>query len=307
MTVQSVILPLPSDHARFIVIRLAQLSIAQLKQQLNHLCTTRDRLITQHPNAEIKTAVAFGPNLWSQLYAQSPDGFHQLAPIQGQFTMPVQEGDVFIHLASARADICFALSQAFFNGIQNTVQVLEERTCFRYLDGRDLTGFIDGTENPQFKDDRAETALLDEQSGVFAHGSFVFAQRYVHDLEKFNRLKVDAQEQVIGRSKLDSIEMSDDEKPDNAHIARVVIEDDAGEELEILRHSLPYGDGQGEQGLFFVAYTRNLQIIDKMLQHMFGTSTDHIHDRLLHFVTAVNGAYYFAPSNELLNQIIELD
>ena len=75
--------------------------------------------------------------------------------------------------------------------------------------------------------------------------------------------------------------------------------------MEILRHSLPYGDGQGEQGLFFVAYTHDLNIIDAMLNRMFGTAGDAIHDRLLHFTTAVDGAYYFAPSNELLAQILQ--
>lgn len=101
-------------------------------------------------------------------------------------------------------------------------------------------------------DDRAETALLGDDAGIFASVSFVFAQRYIHDLAKWKKLKVEAQENVIGRSKLESIEMTDEVKPNNAHIARVVIEDEAGEEQEILRHSLPYGDGHGEQGLFFM-------------------------------------------------------
>ncbi|PWB13234.1 peroxidase [Acinetobacter sp. AM] len=305
MTAQSVILPLPSDHARFIVLRLKDLTVPELKEKIEDLLDTRDRLITQHPNAEIKTAIAFGTELWAKLYAQSPEGFKQLDPIQGAFEMPVVPADVLIHIASQRSDICFTLSQAFFDGIQDKVEVLDERVCFRYFDGRDLTGFIDGTENPQFPDDRAETALLAEDAGIFADGSFVFAQRYIHDLDKWKRLKVDAQENVMGRSKLESIEMDDDVKPENAHIARVVIEDDKGEEMEILRHSLPYGDGKGEQGLFFIAYTKNLGIIDNMLEHMFGTTGDGIHDRLLHFVTAVDGAYFFAPSEELLEEVLE--
>lgn len=305
MTAQSVILPLPSDHARFIVLRLKDLSLPELKEKIEDLLNTRDRLMTQHPNAEIKTAVAFGPELWAQLYPQSPEGFKQLDPIQGAFEMPAVPADVLIHIASQRSDICFTLSQAFFDDIQDKVEVLDERVCFRYFDGRDLTGFIDGTENPQFPDDRAETALLGTDAGIFKDGSFIFAQRYVHDLEKWKRLKVDAQESVMGRSKLESIEMDDDVKPENAHIARVVIEDDKGEEMEILRHSLPYGDGKGEQGLFFIAYTKNLAIIDDMLEHMFGTTGDGIHDRLLHFVTAVDGAYFFAPSEELLEEVLE--
>ena len=305
MTAQSVILPLPSNHARFIVLNLKNLSIDGLKQQLNALLSTRDRLITQHPEAEIKTSIAFGPELWAKLYHTTPEGFKQLEPIQGAFEMPVVPADVLIHIASARTDICFALSQSFFDGIQDQVEVLDERVCFRYLDGRDLTGFIDGTENPQFPDDRAETALLGEDSGIFEDGSFIFAQRYVHELEKWKRLKVDAQENVIGRSKLESIEMDDEHKPENAHIARVVIEDNEGEELEILRHSLPYGDGQGEQGLFFIAYTKDLTRIDRMLVNMFGTQGDGIHDRLLHFVTPMDGAYFFAPNEEVLEVILE--
>ena len=305
MTAQSVILPQPSDHARFIVLRLKNLSLVELKQQIEALISTRDRLITQHPNDQLKTAIAFGPELWAQLYAQSPENFRQLDPQAGAFNLPVVPADVFIHLASARADLCFSMSQAFFAGIQDKVEVLDERACFRFFDGRDMTGFIDGTENPQFPDDRAEAALLPAEAGIFAEGSFIFAQRYIHDLKKWQQLKVDAQEQVFGRTKLESIELDDEVKPKNSHVARTVVEDEEGEEMEILRHSLPYGDGKGEQGLFFVAYTNNLKIIDEMLKRMFGTAGDGIHDRLLHFTTAVDGAYYFAPSDELLEQILE--
>ena len=305
MTAQSVILPLPSDHARFIVLNLKDLSVDDFKKSLDAFFSTRDRLITQHPNAEIKTSVAFGPVLWSKLHDQTPEGFKQLDPIHGSFHMPVVPADVLIHIAAARTDICFALSQSLFDGIADKIELLDERVCFRFFDGRDLTGFIDGTENPQFPDDRAETALLGDDANIFADGSFIFAQRYVHDLEKWKRLKVDAQEHVMGRSKLESIEMDDDEKPDNAHIARTVIEDEEGEELEILRHSLPYGDGKGDQGLFFIAYTKDLTRIDRMLLRMFGTSGDGIHDRLLHFVTPVDGAYFFAPNEELLEEVLQ--
>lgn len=305
MTAQSVILPLPSDHARFIVLRLKNLTIEELKEKLGDLFTTRDRLISQHPQAQIKTAVAFGPELWAKLYAQTPTGFQQLDPISGSFHMPVVPADVLIHIAAQRTDICFALSQSFFDDIQDKVEVLDERVCFRNFDGRDLTGFIDGTENPQFPDDRAETALLGEDTGIFTDGSFIFAQRYAHNLEKWKKLKVDTQEQVIGRTKLESIELDEDEQPENSHVSRTVVEDDKGEEMAILRHSLPYGDGRGEQGLFFIAYTNDLSIIDSMLLRMFGTSGDGIHDRLLHFVTPMDGAYYFAPSEELLEEVLE--
>lgn len=304
MTAQSVILPLPSDHARFIVLGLKDLTLDILKEKLSDLFSTRDRLISQHPHAEIKTAVAFGPELWAQLSDEIPQGFKQLEPISGSFDMPVVPADILIHIASARADFCFILSQAFFKGIHDKVHVFDERVCFRNIDGRDLTGFIDGTENPHFPQDRIETTLLGQDSGIFADGSFIFAQRYAHNLEKWNHLKVDAQEHVIGRTKLESIELDDDIQPENSHVSRTVVEDESGEEMAILRHSLPYGDGCGDQGLFFIAYTNNLSIIDTMLFRMFGRSGDGIHDRLLHFVTPKDGAYYFAPSEELLEDLL---
>ena len=117
MTAQSVILPLPSDHARFIVLRLKDLSIPELKEKIADLLSTRDRLITQYPHAQIKTAIAFGPELWAQIYTQTPEGFKPLAPIQGSFEMPVKPADVLIHIAAQRTDICFALVQAFFDGV----------------------------------------------------------------------------------------------------------------------------------------------------------------------------------------------
>lgn len=124
MTAQSVILPLPSDHARFIVLRLKDLSIEAFKEKLEDLFSTRDRLITQHPHAQIKTGVAFGPELWRKLHSETPQGFAQLEPIQGSFTMPVVPADVLIHIASARSDICFALSQAFLRAFKIKLKYL---------------------------------------------------------------------------------------------------------------------------------------------------------------------------------------
>ena len=95
------------------------------------------------------------------------------------------------------------------------------------------------------------------------------------------------------------MELDDTTKPDTAHIARVVIEDDAGEELEIYRRSTPYGT-VAEHGLQFVAFTHDLTIVDRMLARMFGTSGDGLHDRLTDFSTPVSGAYYFAPPLEAL-------
>lgn len=304
MHAQSGILPLPSRFARFLVLRRQDLALDEIRRALRELAVTRRRLQTQDPAAGLTTVLAFGGALWRELQGSAPAGWHELEALQGKFTMQAASADIFLHIHSERFDLCYELAQVLMARFDGRVQVLEECAGFRYLDSRDLTGFIDGTENPQTPEERAETALLAD--GEYAGGSFVFAQRYVHHLDKWHRLGVDAQEQVIGRSKLESIELDEDVMPENSHVSRNVIEED-GEELAILRHSLPYGDAGSEHGLFFLAYTHDLSIIDRMLARMFGTTEDGISDRLLNFVTPVGGAYFFAPSEEMLNVVVGED
>ncbi len=308
---QSGIIPEPSQHSRYIVLKVKDLKLDTLKERLADFETTRARLLSQYPESKLSTVVSFGGALWQRLGQKLPAGYHELAPLTGQgtahhFVLPATGGDLMIYIHAERADLCFLMSQTLLHELGNEIEVMDERTGFRYLDRRDLTGFIDGTENPAGDDDRIAVALLDESAGAFAASSFAFSQRYVHDLSAWQKLKVDAQEAVIGRSKLESIEQPDGIKRTNSHIARVVIEDENGEELEILRTSAPYGDGGGEKGLFFHAYTRDLTIIDRMLARMYGKA-DEVGDRLLNFVTPVSGAYFFAPSQELLNQAIGAD
>jgi putative iron-dependent peroxidase len=124
------------------------------------------------------------------------------------------------------------------------------------------------------------------------------AQRYVHDLKRWATIPLTEQEGAIGRRKKDSRELSDKVKPPTAHISRVVIEEH-GEELQIVRHSFPYGTVT-HAGLFFIAYTKDLAIPEKMLRRMFGTSGDGLHDHLMDFTRAATGATFFAPSLRVL-------
>jgi putative iron-dependent peroxidase len=170
---------------------------------------------------------------------------------------------------------------------------------FRYRDYRDLTGFTDGTENPSGSQ-RARVALLPTRH-PFAGGSFVLAMRFVHDLDAWERQTRRYQELTIGRTRRESRELSDSVKPPTAHIARVVIEED-GEELEIVRHSFPYGNSS-ENGLFFLAYTCDLSIPGRMLARMLGISGDGVRDQLLDYTRPVSGAHFFAPSLETLRSL----
>jgi len=256
------------------------------------------------PEAQLAGALAFGSHLWDRLGAPRPRLLKPFGALDGGGTLraPATGGDLLLHLHSARADLNYKLANHLLIPLRPWIERAEETAAFRYLDARDLTGFIDGTENPQEEDERREVALIGDEDSEFAGGSYVIAQRFVHHLERWNTMPQQEQEGIIGRSKPDSVELDDAVKPPTAHIARVVIEKN-GEELEIVRHSLPYGAVCGESGLFFLAYSRDLTIYDKMLQRMFGLSGDGLHDRLMEFTEAVSGGYFFAPSVEQLRTL----
>ena len=172
-----------------------------------------------------------------------------------------------------------------------------------YRDSRDLTGFIDGTENPPVEEAFDVALVPDGRPG--AGGAFVLAQKWVHDLTAFHAQSQPDQEGTIGRTKPDSIELDDDVKPPTAHIARVVIEED-GEELELYRRSTPYGRVR-EAGLYFLAFSADPSRFTKMMRRMFGVSGDGLHDHLTDFTRPVSGAYYFAPSLDALDGILPSD
>lgn len=304
MIAQSVIIPLPSKYAKFISFNLNKLSLEGFKEQLLLLFGCYKRLLVQYPECGLKYSVSFSPSMWKKLYPKEVNnGFHSLKPIEGKVSMPSLDNDVFFHIASQRTDICFELANSFFHGIEHLVEITDSKNCFRYLEGRDLTGFVDGIENPQTRQDREDTVLF-KTKNEYKDGTFLFTQRYVHNLDKWKQTKTEEQEKVFGRTKLDSVEFSEKVKPKTAHISRTKITDKDGEELKIIRHSLPYGETGQEKGLYFVAYSFDQQRIEEMLNRMYGNTGDNLSDNLLNFVTPVNGSFYFTPSEELLYKVV---
>jgi putative iron-dependent peroxidase len=294
---QGGILPEPGESALFLVLRVRDRArnAAGVARAIAKTPALTAALARSAPRARLASTVSLGPELWDLVSpGRRPKAFLPFPTIQvGGRRAPATGGDLLLHATARRADLCFELALRLRRELGHAVEVAEEVHGFRYLDARDLTGFIDGTENPKGRE-RAGAALIGREDPAFAGGSFVFTQRYVHDLARWQGLSVREQEGVIGRRKRDSRELSERTKPATAHIARTVIVED-GEELEILRHSFPYGT-TSECGLFFIAYTRDLAIPEKMLLRMMGAAGDGLHDRLMEFTRAVSGANFFAPS-----------
>ncbi|MGI8662397.1 MAG: Dyp-type peroxidase [Acidimicrobiales bacterium] len=241
--------------------------------------------------------VAFGAKAWVAAGGDVPSDLGPFVAVTGPdgFTMPSTQHDVWVWASGTGYDVVFDVARAVATAFAPIATVATEHHGFTYRDSRDLTGFVDGTENPPLDEAPFVASVRDGEPG--AGGSVVLFQRWVHDLGAFHELDEPQQEGVVGRTKPDSVELEDETKPTTAHIARVVIEDD-GEELEIFRRSTSYG-GVAEHGLLFVAFSADVRRLRLMLDRITGRS-DGVRDRLTEFTTPQTGAFYFAPSLEAL-------
>jgi putative iron-dependent peroxidase len=255
------------------------------------------------PEAGLTCVTGIGAALWDRLFAAPrPAQLHVLPEIAGERHVAVSTpGDLLFHIRAARLDLCFELAQRLTDALDGHAHVIDEVHGFRSFDERDLLGFVDGTENPE--GGAAHTAaLIGDEDPAFAGGSYVVVQKYLHDLKRWDALSVEDQERAVGRSKLSDIEMPDDVKPPNSHIALNVIEDENGEELQILRYNMPFGRvGAGEFGTYFIGYARDPAVIEQMLTNMFVGNPPGTTDRLLDFSTAITGNLFFVPTSDFLD------
>jgi putative iron-dependent peroxidase len=261
---------------------------------------------------ELSCVVGIGSAAWDRIVAPAPPKRRppHLHPFQsidsGGRIAPSTPGDLLFHIRATRFDLCFELAATVLRRLGPSVSSADEVHGFRYFEARDLLGFVDGTENPVGVA-MAEAAIIGAEDADYAGGSYVIVQKYLHDLDAWNALSVEEQELVIGRTKLEDIELDDAVKPSNAHNALNVIEVD-GEELAILRDNMPFGTAaSGEFGTYFIGYARDPGITEQMLQNMFVGRPEGNYDRILDFSTALTGSLYLVPSLALLESLSALE
>ena len=127
-------------------------------------------------------------------------------------------------------------------------------------------------------------------------------QKYLHDLTAWKAIGADRQEKIIGRTKVDNIELDDDAAARKPHKSLATIVDAQGVEHDILRDNMPFGSpGRREFGTYFIGYSRRLWVIEKMLERMFVGEPAGAYDRLLDFSTARTGTLFFVPSADFLD------
>lgn len=274
-------------------------------EQARLVCTGLDALQravgSRDSQGNLSCVLAFGSDAWDRLFgAPRPRELHPFRELRsGPRFAPSTPGDLLFHIRSERMDLCFELAAQIMARFEDHVMPVDEVHGFRYFDDRDLTGFVDGTENP-IGSESIEATIVGDEDPAFAGGSYVMVQKYVHDHFSWIKLPTETQEAIIGRTKLDNIELDDAIKPTNAHNALTKLVEN-GVEIQIRRHNMPFGNvSGGEAGTYFIAYARSPHPIETMLERMVLGDPPGNYDRLLDFTHPVTGSLFFAPAAEFL-------
>jgi putative iron-dependent peroxidase len=252
----------------------------------------------------LSCVTAFGSEVWDRLFGTPrPAELHPFREFRaGARHAIATPGDILFHIRAQRMGLCFELAAQIMERVSGAVSSVDEVHGFSYFDQRDLLGFVDGTENPEGQAAKDAVFVGDEDPG-FAGGSYVIVQKYLHDLAAWNALLTEAQERIIGRTKLSNVELDDAVKPSSAHNALTVIVEN-GEEVKILRDNMAFGEvGRGDFGTYFIGYARSPRTIEQMLENMFIGKPPGNYDRILDFSRAVTGNLFFAPTATFLENV----
>jgi|ERR1019366_7499946 putative iron-dependent peroxidase len=249
----------------------------------------------------VNLVVGFRPSLWTRVAPEEiPDGItdfdQDIRGIEG-YTMPATQHDLWVWVAGHAYHTVFDVAKEAIATLASIARLANEVVGWTYKESRDLTGFIDGTENPRLSE-APEIALLPDGSPG-AGGSVVLVQKWTHNADAFDALPLEEQEKVIGRTKKASIELDEEVRGAQSHVSRTVIEVN-GAEQHIFRRNTPFGTAT-EHGTMFIGFSYDQQRLIRMLKRMAGAE-DGIRDALTRYTTVVSGAYYFVPSVEALQK-----
>jgi putative iron-dependent peroxidase len=242
----------------------------------------------------VNFVIGFRPELWRTLLPQDAPadiaGFNQ--PVVGveNFTMPATQHDALIWLSGSAYDILFDMARTVVRDLASFATLVEETSSWPYQHDRDLTGFIDGSENPTLLDAPGYALLPEGVPG--AAGSILLLQKWNHNVNAWEAVPVEQQEQIMGRTKRDSIELEN--KPASSHVART----DQDVFGNIFRRNMPYG-GVENHGTVFVGFCADQKPLARMLDSMAGL-VNGTRDALTRYTQPLTGSYYFAPSVESL-------
>lgn len=295
------------DNAIFIVYGLK--NSPDTLDKVKDVCANFTALIrsmrNRFPNSQFSCTMGFGADAWKRLFPNEnkPKELETFQEIKGdKYTAVSTPGDILFHIRGKQMGLCFEFASIIDQKLEGVVESLDETHGFRYRDGRAIIGFVDGTENPDVDESRYKFGLIGDEDPEFAGGSYVFVQKYIHDMIAWNALTVEEQEKVIGRHKYDDVELTDEEKPINAHNAVTNI----GDDFKIIRDNMPFANtSKGEYGTYFIGYASTFNTTRQMLVNMFIGNPQGNTDRLLDFSTPITGTLFFVPSYDIIDKLGE--
>jgi putative iron-dependent peroxidase len=299
---QAILSPL-TEAALFLVLTVNEGSEDEVRDALADVSGLIRSVGFRVPVAELTCVVGLGSRLWDRLFGPPrPAGLHPFSPVIGaRHSAVATDGDLLFHIRAHRFDLCFELAGRLLDRLRPYSRVADEVHGFKFFDERDLLGFVDGTENPAGATAR-DAVVVGSEDPPFAGGSYVVVQKYLHDVSSWDALPVEEQEKTIGRTKLSDIELPDELKPANSHVALNTIVDEEGVQRQIVRHNMPFGRlDAGEFGTYFIGYARDPGVIEQMLTNMFVGSPPGSYDRILDVSTPVTGSLFFVPTVDFLD------
>lgn len=309
VSIQPVDAPLTAS-ATFLVLSIKNSdddALQTVRSTLAGIASLSKNVAIRDPSAGFACTTALGSNVWDRLTGlPRPSELHPFREIKGKRHVAVSTpGDLLFHIRSERQDLCFEFERQLLDQLGDVVEVVDETKGFRYFDVRDLLGFVDGTANPVGPDMQPAVLVAQEDDAQHVGGSYIVIQKYLHDLKAWKTLSTEQQEAIIGRTKIDNIELDDaDADQQKAHKTLTTIEDEDGNEQSILRDNMPFGSpGAGEFGTYFIGYSRRLWVIERMLENMFIGNPPGLHDRILDFSRPVTGTTFFAPAASVLSKL----
>ncbi|TBM29300.1 Dyp-type peroxidase [Hafnia paralvei] len=299
----------PGENAFFLVFNL--MDTVETQNTLIDFCSEFSAISrsmrNRFPELEISCVMGFGAQAWRKYFPEQPvpKELFPFEEIKGQkHTAVSTPGDIFFHIRALRVDACYEMASIICKKLSEITTVVDEVHGFRYFDGRSIIGFVDGTENPEYPDERIECAVIGDEDLNFRGGSYAFVQKYIHDMKAWENLPTEMQEKVIGRHKFNDVELSDEEKNENTHNVVTNIQDDQGNDLKIVRANMPFSNpAKGEYGTYFIGYSRYFSTTKRMLENMFIGDPIGNSDKLLDFSVAVTGTLFFIPSPDLLERL----
>ncbi|MFE0512261.1 Dyp-type peroxidase [Streptomyces sp. NPDC058964] len=299
---QPVVVP-PARATVFLVVTVAPGQEETVRGLLRDVSGLHRSVAFRAPDDRLSCVVGVGSTVWDRLFGgPRPRELHPFVELRGDRHRAIATpGDLLFHVRARRMDLCFELARLITDRLRGAVTVVDEVHAFKYFDERDLLGFVDGSENPEGRigDD---AVFVGDEDPDFAGGSYVIVQKYLHDLTAWDALSAEEQEKAVGRSKLANVELPDDVKPADSHVALTTITDENGEERRIVRENMPFGNvGEGEFGTYFIGYARTPAVTEQMLRNMFLGDGRATHDRILDFSTAVTGCLFHVPTADFLD------